>query len=233
MCENCAGDSCRKINLKYYLPKISGDEFGYELCKYRPQQSDFRRAMIPLRYAGKTFDDYEITDENDKAVRAAKWFVGEENPLMGLYFCGETGTGKTFLAALIAGAYLLNEKSVIFGDVPSLLADLKATFNKGGTEALLDRYCECDLLVLDDIGAGKISDWSVGVLYQVVNARYNAGKTIIATGNYTLKRLREILSVRDERGNIVDDVTGKRIVSRLSEMTYKFSLGEIDRRAPR
>lgn len=213
------------------MPKFLDGEFGYELCKYRPQRNEFRRAMIPLRYAGKTFDDYEITNENGKAVKAAKWFVGEENPPMGLYFCGETGTGKTFLAALIAGAYLLDEKSVIFGDVPSLLADLKATFNNGGTEALLDRYCECDLLVLDDIGTGKISDWSVGVLYQVINARYNAGKPIVSTGNFSLKTLREVLTVRDDRGNVVDDVTGRRIVSRLSEMTYKFSLGEVDRRA--
>ena len=91
-------------------------------------------------------------------------------------------------------------------------------------------YSDCDLLILDDLGAGKITDWSVGVLYQIINARYNSEKPIIATSNYDFKGLAEALSVRDQSGRIVDALTGKRIVSRLREITFSVSLGENDRR---
>ena len=114
-------------------------------------------------------------------------------------------------------------KSVIFGDVPALLADLKATFDSGGTEQLLDCYCNCDLLILDDLGAGQMTDWSVGTIYQIVNSRYSAEKSIVVTSNYDLSGLEEILSRKG-------DVAGKRIVSRLREITFQCFLGTKDRR---
>ena len=233
LCEGCTGAPCQKPYSEYVVPTLlsEGDEMKIvrEWCKHRPRRTTYRRSLIPPKFVGKTFEDYKVTPENKVAVEGAKWFIAKK-PTRGLYLFGTVGTGKTFLAVLIAQEYVAKGKSVVFGDVPSLLADLKATFGKGGTEDLLNRYCDCNLLILDDIGAGKVTDWNVGVLYQIINTRYNADKLTIATSNCDFNGLEDVLTVRDSYGRIVDALTGKRIVSRLKEMTYPLLIEGNDRR---
>lgn len=200
---------------------------AHAFCKYgemRELRRQCGKSFIPLKYAQKTFDDYEVTPDNEKAVRGARWFV-REKPERGLYLYGGYGSGKTFLASLIAREYMLDFKSVIFGDVPSLMQNIKATFDdpKKNAAEILARYCDCDLLVLDDLGAGQITEWNIAQLYQIVNDRYNTGLPIVVTSNHNLDDLRERLSTKDES-------TAARIISRLREMTILIFLGNNDRR---
>ena len=226
-CDGCTGQ-CLKSGNRHFVPVIrnlNGLNIAYAYCKYGEQlriTSQCRKASIPAKYAGKTFADYEVTDENRRAAEGAKWFV-QLRPNRGLYLHGEAGTGKTFLSSIIAREYVKNGYNVIFGDVPLLMNRLKATFDKGGTDELLDRYGKCDLLVLDDLGAGQVTDWNVGIIYQIINTRYNAQRPIIATSNYDLRDLETVLSKSDE-------FTGRRITSRLREMCYQLYLGRNDRR---
>lgn len=226
-CGGCNGQ-CLKLNNQYFVPvirNINGLNIAYAYCKFGEQRritAQCRKASIPAKYADKTFADYEITTENQRAVEGAKWFT-QLRPNRGLYLHSETGTGKTFLASIVAREYVKNGYSVMFDDIPLLMNRLKATFDKGGTDELLDRYGKCDLLVLDDLGAGQVTDWSVGIIYQIINARYNAQRPIIATSNYDLRDLETVLSKSDE-------FTGRRITSRLREMTFQLYLGKNDRR---
>lgn len=179
--------------------------------------------QIPHRYLGKTFADYEVTADNVKAVKLAKWFLtkGER----GLYLYGGYGTGKTFLASLIVQEWKRAGRGVLFGDVPGLLDRIKATFDDSAEryQDVLDRYCKCELLVLDDLGAGYLTAWNVGQLYQIINARYNDGRPIIATSNYDLKGLAAAFGA-------IDKVSAQRITSRLHEMCAQGFLGIKDRR---
>jgi len=233
LCEGCTGLDCKKKAYKYMQPSIIGEgeeaRILHAWCQFKPKRKSYSRSLIPLKFVGKTFEDYVVTKENRKAVDGAKWFV-DNKPTRGIFLFGEVGTGKTYLAALIAQEYIAKGKAVTFGDVPSLLADLKATFGKGTTDEVLTRYCECDLLILDDIGTGKITDWNIGVLYQVINARYNADRLTIVTSNCALQELETVFTVRDNYGKTVDALTGKRIVSRLKEMTYPILIEGTDRR---
>ena len=231
-CANCQGEPCQKRRQKYWVPQIKPDGRGSwytpgarcKIGQLRCLKTLSGKCKIPALYTTMTFDDYLITPDNKRAVKIAKWFVAEK-PQKSLYFYGECGTGKTFLASLISKNFVLDRKDVIFGDVPSLLEEIKRTFNNPtqNSGAILDRYCDCDLLVLDDLGAGQITQWNVGIIYQIVNARYGANKPTIITSNFDLEGLEAKLAQ-------ADDLSAKRIVSRLSEMCVLGFLGTKDRR---
>ena len=218
MCDGCTGE-CRKEANRYMRPKVQSDgTITLAACEHGGQR------RIP--YAGKTFGDYEETGDNATARKIAKWFTAEDTT-KSLYLFGETGTGKTFLASLIAR----NFDDVIFGDIPSLLDEIKQTFNgKGSSTEVVGRYSRCEMLVLDDLGAGQVTDWSVSILYQIINNRYVENRRMIVTSNFDLEGLRDRLSVKDKAGKIVDSFTAKRITSRLNGMCVKAFLGMRDRR---
>lgn len=231
-CAGCSGEPCQKSSQQYWLPVIKRTDKGEwyiprALCKVgelRRVRRGCKHCKIPAMYADKTFSDYEETADNRRTVKIAKWFIAQK-PHQSLYFFGECGTGKTFLASLIAKAYLLDFKTVVFGDVPSLLEEIKRTFGDATKDggAILDGYCKCDLLILDDLGAGQVTEWNVGVLYQIINNRYNADKPTLITSNYDLAGL-------GAKFGKVDAFSGNRIISRLSQMCVLGFLGTLDRR---
>lgn len=212
LCDGCKGKCGKEFN-RFFRPIID------TTIRMTPCQFAKVGSKVP-RYSGKTFDDYEVTDDNRRAVKIARWYA-KDKPGNTLYLYGGCGTGKTFLASLIAQGF--DEDEVVFDDVPCLLDRIKSTFDGVGSgQAIIAEYCSCELLILDDIGTGKITDWNVGILYQIINARYNASKPLIVTSNYDLDGLAERLAR-------VDDIAARRIVSRLSEGIKAF-LGVKDRR---
>ena len=230
LCRNCKGE-CPKERNAYVKPNMEFyDGILYTTlteCRYglqRRLKKQCRLASVPMKYAGKRFADYEVTQDNRDAVQMARWYASQK-PKRSLYFYGECGTGKTFLASLIAQEFLRDYQTVIFGDVPELLAEIKRTFDNKGESAqeVLDRYYTCDLLILDDIGAGKITDWVVAQLYEIINHRYNLSKRLIVTSNLDLEELKKRLAT-------ADGFSAKRITSRLSEMCEEAYFGENDRR---
>lgn len=234
VCGEC--DGTKRCPYGYTKPAIeklvAGYGVPYEVCRYgllKRLERAFVNGQLPRRYFGKTFSDYEITEQNREAVGVAKWFLmkpADSNTQgVGIYYHGMTGSGKTFLAALIAKTYINQLKSVIFGDVPSLLERVKKTFDNPRQEQpdVLGQYQRCDLLVLDDLGVGKITEWNVGVIYQLVNERYNQNRPVIVTSNYDLEELQKRLSTGDEW-------SAQRIISRLREICIVKNLGQTDRR---
>lgn len=226
-CTDCKGVNCVKNRDRYFQPKIAVSDGHIQIETSKcPMWDRIRRekalwAGIPPKYIDSTFADYEITADNRRAHEAAQWFLRKPRR-EGLFVYGGAGTGKTFLASLIA---LEKLPCVVFGDVPLLLTNLKRTFDQVGvsTAQIFDKYKQTPLLVLDDFGAGKITDWTVDVLYQIVNDRYNNRLPTIVTSNYDLDGLQRRLSQQDEFG-------GQRITSRLREMCNAVFTGTTDRR---
>ena len=118
----------------------------------------------------------------------------------GLWLFGEVGTGKTTLAMLVAKAALDAGRSVAIYSMPRLLNEIRAHLRRGLATA---RTWSCstasptvDLLHVDDVGAERSSPWVLEQLYSIVNARYEAERSMTITTNLDLDELAEQIGER-------------------------------------
>lgn len=153
-----------------------------------------RSAQIPERYGNCRLANFNVglPVGNDKLVRAKSWaqrFVVEYPAVnRGLLLSGPVGVGKTHLAVAIL-AELVEQKGArgLFCDFTDLLGRIQATFVRGGDESadnILEPAREAELLVLDELGARRPTDWARDVLYGLLNTRYNRRRLTILTTNY-------------------------------------------------
>lgn len=137
----------------------------------------------------------------------------------GLYFYSDTpGSGKTMLSCLLAAAItrkhgatsqVINTIS-FFQEVQQVFSDESKTI-----EALMNPLKAVDLLVVDDLGAEKLSEYREDLMYEIVNYRLNHGKLMFFTSNYSFDKL----------------PYHPRIVSRITEMSFLIAMPEEDMRA--
>lgn len=113
---------------------------------------------------------------------------------------------------------------VSFTTAKGMLERVKATFDEGGTEAAVARFAKCDVLVPDDLGKEDATEWSVGTVFSVLDARYEDMRPTIVTSNYAPGALADRLARRGER------VTAEVIASRISQTCRPVYLGGRDRR---
>jgi DNA replication protein DnaC len=148
-----------------------------------------REARIPQRYLRCEMTTFEAdTDSQREAYRKARAFVdGFPVAERGLLLFGRQGVGKTHLAVGILKA-TIREKGArgYFFETRELLKMVRDTYNRSVEETEMDVLApvlKADLLVLDDLGAERTSDWVQETLGLVVNTRYNERRPTILTSN--------------------------------------------------
>jgi DNA replication protein DnaC len=148
-----------------------------------------KEARIPPRFARAELQTFEPdTDSQRVALRRAQAFV-DAFPVIdkGLLFHGPYGVGKTHLAVAILKAVIrkCGAKGYFF-ETPDLLRQVRHTYNNRVDETemgVLAPVLSAELLVLDDLGTEKTSEWVQETLGLVVNTRYNARRPTILTSN--------------------------------------------------
>lgn len=135
----------------------------------------------------------------------------------GLLFCGQVGTGKSFLAAAIANELISQGTPCLMTNFSRIISRISEKF--GGDQKYLDDLNRFDLLIIDDLGAERDSDFTWEKVMNVIDARYRAGLPIIITTNLGPKDFAD-------RG----DIRRQRVFSRLKEMCVLIEVKGADRR---
>jgi DNA replication protein DnaC len=189
-------------------------------CRTRDVQSNLlEAARIPRRYSECSLLNYHPTSNNGSQLRAFNYAyrLVREYPSVdrGLLFMGSVGVGKTHLSVAILRE-LVEKKRVpcLFYEFGTLLKEIQSSYNVVSQTSelkVLAPVIEAEVLVLDELGATKPTDWVRDTMMHVINTRYNDKKLTIFTTNYLDER-------KSEREENLEDRIGVRLRSRLFEM---------------
>ncbi|WP_339426334.1 ATP-binding protein [Pseudomonas proteolytica] len=179
------------------------EELERKRFQFRMVQHD--AAKIPKRFADKSFADFIVSSPAqqvalDACMEYVDNFSKHKREGRCMLLLGKVGTGKTHLATS-AASFLINERMVkaIYRTVGSVIGDIKATFSdkSGDSEAHIMRdLIGADLLVLDEVGATKQSEFELATLFSIINGRYEQGRPMIIVSNLSPGELNDALGVR-------------------------------------
>ncbi|WP_241494816.1 MULTISPECIES: ATP-binding protein [Brevibacillus] len=167
----------------------------------RDTEKLFSISSLGKRFEESSFETFIPREGAEMALKQAKKyaFAFDEYGPLSLLLWGTYGNGKSKLAAAVANCLKTNGKVVVFQSVPELLQRIRQTFNKNNDESeqqIMKALLTCDLLILDDIGAEKVTDWVSDALFRVIDGRYRKQLPTFYTSNLKLSELDEKLGSR-------------------------------------
>lgn len=192
-------------------------------------------ANIPSRYEHCELDNFDNWSRTTEIARVAAEKFVSEYPMpqpFGLLFMGPQGIGKTHLAVGIIKK-LIRQKSIpcLFCTFPELLKEIQNSYNPNTQSSemrILEPILDTQVLVLDELGAQKPSDWVRDQVAYVLNYRYNENKVTIITTNFMDP------GAEGAKPSVTDSLAqriGDRIRSRLFEMCKDIKMDGKDFRA--
>lgn len=219
VCERCGGSGWRVIE----RDGLS----AAERCSCIPVETSRGNledeANIPPLYRKASFDNFALPEDNPVASRdlarvliMVRTFVREfpGGPRAGMMLMGPTGTGKTHLG--VAALRMLIEKGFqgVFFDYSNLLQRIRSSYDASSGSSDREAYqsaLEAEVLLLDDLGAHRVSDWVEDIVTSIVTYRCNHRKALLVTTN------------------LPDPDAGDAVVRRnagVSQVEYRVTLGE-------
>lgn len=202
------------------------------------------RARIPKRYKDCSLSTFERLNESLQAAFMMATKFADEYPVnnegKGVLFTGTMGVGKTHLAVGLIRA-LIEDRSTpcLFCDYRELLKQIQESYNASThvTELqVLQPIFQVDVLLIDDLGFIRPTEWVWDTVALILNSRYNAKKTTIITTNYPnlpssflqpgdRPRSKDQAAAQNAmREETLGDRIGERMRSRLSEMCVEVNL---------
>lgn len=243
-CKHCKNiNNCQnKVIGCVNYPKVENNRlrFDYVACKYKLKNIEEEKHATkvfeePIEIKNARMGDI-YTDDKKRMhiIRFVKKFYTDygKNPnIKGCYLHGSFGSGKSFIIAALLNELAKKGAQATIIYYPKMLRILKESFNpdsKYDFDVLMDLLERSDILLIDDIGAETVTDWSRDeILGTILQYRMDAKLPTFFTSNLTIEELEEHLSYA--KGN-VDRVKARRIIERIKQLTEDLELISDNRR---
>ncbi len=191
ICTECGGSGWRRAD--------RGEISAVERCECVASARAGRlqeAANIPPLYRQATFENFSTQPDNpvthktlQRAVTTAASYAREYpfgTKKQGLMFIGDPGTGKTHLAVAVMKRLIAHGFECVFFDYQNLLERIRSSYDQASGAAQREAYqtaLDCEVLVLDDLGAHRVTDWVEDTVTSLITFRYNQNKPLITTTN--------------------------------------------------
>lgn len=167
-------------------------------------RSALNQAAIPPRFMARSLDSFEAdTPEKANALRVSREYAESFKEALevgrSLVFCGTPGTGKTHLAIGIAKRVIEAGHTAAFITVMNAIRRIRDTYRRDSTETetqVIRSFTVPDLLILDEVGMQRGTDDEKVLLFDIINARYEAMRPLIVISNLDLAGIRDYLGER-------------------------------------
>jgi DNA replication protein DnaC len=180
-------------------------------------------AKIPLRYQQCEFENYDPQSFNQAKAKNTAVSFATDYPLLdedmfregSLLFSGGTGRGKTHLAVAVLKTLLKKGIPCLFVDFHELLAEIRNSYDPLAETSefeILRPILNVEVLLLDDLGSQRMSEWVQDTVFHIINLRYSQKKVVLATSNLAME------PSKTSSTETLQDRLGTRVVSRLFEM---------------
>lgn len=181
-----------------------------QMKEMRAIESLRKLSLMDEKLIGANLSTFTATDENERLLRIIQNYIVnfdrmyEEN--QGLLLWGPVGTGKSYAAATIANELLERKTSVVMTSFIKILKEV-GTFDSDNGK--IEKINKAKLLIIDDLGAERGTDYTLERVYDIIDSRYRSNKPIILTTNLTMEQMKDC-----------DDIRYNRIYDRIFEMCY-------------
>ena len=183
--------------------------------KHRDKVEELKR----LGFTDPAMREWTFANDNGRnpQMKTARFYVEHWEDMkagnIGYLLWGSVGTGKSYLAGCIANALLEQDVPVLMTNFPTILNRMTGLFGSERADFLasLNAY---DLLILDDLGAERGTEYALEQVFAVIDARYRSRKPLIVTTNLTLDALKH-----------PDDLAHARIYDRILEICAPILFG--------
>ncbi|RMC39147.1 primosomal protein DnaI [Lactobacillus sp. ESL0236] len=191
-----------------------------------------RLINLPLNLHNVRLSQVEVTAGRRTAIAKIQEFLSLYKTNVhqkGLYLSGDFGVGKTYLLAGLANSIAAMNKQVIFLHLPTFIANLASHFGDNSLTNEVQRIAHCDLLILDDVGAETLSQWSRDeVLGIILQARMDNELPTFFSSNFAMADLEEHFK---ETKNAIDPVKAARLMERVKTLATEIIVSGPNRRS--
>lgn len=204
--------SSTSLNLEeekqYRCPKCKDREFIFvidqdgkewakdcECRKVRQHERRIANSHIAKTFRDKGFGNFkEITEKHSMLKKCVMDFFTEKKiQEHSILFTGQVGSGKTHLAMALTNNLLKQGKEVIYIDYRTFISKLKQSItDKEEYQKLINEVKNAEILFIDDLFKGKVTDADINAMFELVNHRYLSGGKLIVTSELSLENLKKV-----------------------------------------